>query len=62
MTEKDLHNQSGFRRLPSAPTCLFKNTDDWYSGMDLGQLVGLVFIDLKKAFDGLMAIRMTLGI
>ena len=24
---------------------------DWYSGLDLGQPVGLVFIDLKKAFD-----------
>ena len=31
-------------------TCLLKNTDDWYNGMDLGKLVGLVFIDLKKAF------------
>ena len=29
----------------------FKNTDDWYNGMDIGKLVGLVFIDLKKAFD-----------
>ena len=26
-------------------------SDDWYNGMDLGRLVGLVFIDLKKAFD-----------
>ena len=53
LNEKDLisHNQSGFRRLHSTLTCLLKNTDDWYSGMDLGQLVGLVFIDLKKAFD-----------
>ena len=32
-------------------TCLLKNTDDWYNGMDLGKLVGLVFIDLKRAFD-----------
>ena len=31
--------------------CLLKYTDDWYDGMDLGRLVGLVFIDLKKAFD-----------
>ncbi len=53
MMENDLfsHNQSGFRRLHSTLTCLLKNTDDWYSGMDLGQLVGLVFVDLKKAFD-----------
>ena len=31
--------------------CLLKSTDDWYSGLDKGQLVGLVLIDLKKAFD-----------
>ena len=51
MTENDLfsHSQSGFRHLHSTLTYLLKNTDDWYSGMDLGQLVGLVFIDLKKA-------------
>ena len=24
---------------------------DWYRGLDLGKLVGLVFIALKKAFD-----------
>ena len=53
MTDNDLlsPNQSGFRRLHSTLSCLLKNTDDWYSGLDLGQLVGLVFIDLKKAFD-----------
>ena len=32
-------------------TCLLKNTDDWYSGLDISILVGIVFIDLKKAFD-----------
>ena len=26
-------------------------SDDWYNGLDLSKLVGLVFIDLKKAFD-----------
>ena len=44
-------DQSGFLRLHSTLTCLLKNTEDWYNGLDLGQLVGLVFIDLKKAFD-----------
>ena len=44
-------NQSGFRELYSTATCLLKNTDDWYNGMDTGNLVGMVFIDLKKAFD-----------
>ena len=43
--------QSGFLRLHSTVTCLLKNTDNWYNGLDLGKLVGLVFIDLKKAFD-----------
>ena len=45
------HVQSGFLRLHSTATSLLKNTDDWYNGMDLGRLVGVVFIDLKKAFD-----------
>ena len=43
--------QSGFLKLHSTLTCLLKNTDDWYSGLDTGQLMGTVFIDLKKAFD-----------
>ena len=42
-------DQSGFLRLHSTLTCLLKNTDDWYSCLDVGRLVGLVFIDLKKA-------------
>ena len=44
-------NQSGFRELHSTVTCLLKNTDDLYSGMDTGNLAGMVFVDLKKAFD-----------
>ena len=43
--------QSGFRKLHSTVTCLLKNTNDWYKELDLGKLLGLVFIDLKKAFD-----------
>ena len=43
--------QSAFLRLHSTVTHLLKNTDDWYNMLDLGRLVGLVFIDLKKAFD-----------
>ena len=45
------NSQSGFLRLFSTTTCLLKNTNNWYSGLDCGELVGLVFIDLKKAFD-----------
>ena len=44
-------NQSGFRAFHSTLTALIKNTDDWYSGMDLGKYVGTVFVDLKNAFD-----------
>ena len=43
--------QSVYLRLHSTVTHLLKNTDDWYNGLDLGRLVGLVFIVLKKAFD-----------
>ena len=41
-------DQSGLLRLHSTVTCLLKNTDDWYNGLDIGKLVGLVFIDLKR--------------
>ena len=44
-------NQSGFRELHSTVTCLLKNTDDWYNGLDTGNLAGMVFVDLKKEFD-----------
>ena len=44
-------NQSGLRELRSTVTCLLKSTDDWYNGMDTGNLVGMLIVDLKKAFD-----------
>ena len=40
-------DQSGFLRLHSTLTCLLKMSNDWYNGLDLGKLVGLVFIDLN---------------
>ena len=53
LIENDLiyPGQSGFRKHHSTLTCLLKITDDWYNGLDNGQVVGSVFIDLKKAFD-----------
>ena len=32
-------------------SCLLKNTDDWYSALGNSELIGVVFIDLKKAFN-----------
>ena len=32
-------------------SCRLKTTDDWYSALDNNELVGVVFMDLKKAFD-----------
>ena len=40
-------DQPGFL-CNSALTCLFKNTGDWYSRLDLGQLVELAFTNLKS--------------
>ena len=40
--------QSRFRKLHSTLACLIKNTDDWYSELDAGKLVGLECIDLKR--------------
>ena len=37
--------------LWSTVTCLLKNTDDWYNGLDLGKLVGLVFIEAFDTID-----------
>ena len=43
--------QSGFRSLLSVVTCLISNTNDWYFHFDQGMCTGIVFGDLKKAFD-----------
>ena len=43
--------QSGFRKLHNTMTTLLKSTDEWRLNIDKGQINGVVFIDLKKAFD-----------
>ena len=43
--------QSGFRSLHSVVTCLISNTNDWCFHLDHGMSTGVVFVDLKKAFD-----------
>ena len=43
--------QSGFRPLHSTETCLLDMINDWASCMNSGKMVGVAFIDLRKAFD-----------
>ncbi len=42
--------QFGFRKNHSTGTCILKLLDDYYN-MEKGELTGVVFLDLKKAFD-----------
>ena len=44
-------SQSGFRKKSSTTTSIAKNTNQWYINMDKGLLNGIIFLDLKKAFD-----------
>ena len=43
--------QSGFRSLHSTMTALLETTNNWSVNIDKGLLNGVIFIDLKKAFD-----------
>ena len=53
LAKRDLmyENQSGFRESYSTDTCLVALTDYIKGEMGKGNLVGLVLIDLQKAFD-----------
>ena len=44
-------NQSGFRRFHSTTTSLVNVTDRWLSNIDKRLVTGVLFIDLRKAFD-----------
>ena len=44
-------NQSGFRPFHSTETCLINMVNDWTSSMNSGEMIGVAFIDLRKAFD-----------
>ena len=49
---KLLHeSQSGFRHQHSCQTALTDLIDRWLKFMDDGNLIGTIFLDLKKAFD-----------
>lgn len=43
--------QSGFRSLHSTLTALLEATNNWSVNIDKGLLNGVIFIDLRKAFD-----------
>ena len=43
--------QSGFRKLHSTVTSLIHVTDRWLKNIDSGLVTGVVYIDLRKAFD-----------
>ncbi len=43
--------QSGFRKLHSTVTALLNVTDKWLRNIDQGLVTGVVFIDLRKAFN-----------
>ena len=44
-------SQTGFRKRSSTVTSLLSNTNQWYINMDKGLVNGIIFLDLKKAFD-----------
>ena len=44
-------NQSGFRKNHSCNTCLFNISESCYKYINNGELVGLVALDFRKAFD-----------
>ena len=44
-------HQAGFRKQHSTQTSLLNITNEWYINMDKGCLNGVLFLDLKKAFD-----------
>ena len=43
--------QSDFRSMHSTLTALLETTNNWSINIDNGLLDGMLFIDLKKAFD-----------
>ena len=43
--------QSGFRKFHSTVTAEMRNSDDWLMNIDKGWLNGVIFFDLKKAFE-----------
>ena len=53
LTDKNIlyENQSGFRKSFSTDTCLINLTDHIRTRLSQGNFVGMVLLDLQKAFD-----------
>ncbi len=45
--------QSGFRPKHSTMSALIQKCDHWLENMDNGMLNGIVFLDIRKAFDSI---------
>ena len=45
--------QAGFRPKNSTMAALIQMCDEWYANMDKGKLNGVVFLDIRKAFDSI---------
>jgi retron-type reverse transcriptase len=45
------NSQHGFRPNHSTDTAMLEIVNKWFHNIDIGQLNGVVFLDLKKAFD-----------
>jgi hypothetical protein len=45
------NSQHGFRPNHSTVTAMLEIANKWFHNIDIGQLNGVVFLDLKKAFD-----------
>ena len=43
--------QSGFHKFHSTVTAMLRNSDDWLLNINKEWLNGVIFFDLKKAFD-----------
>ena len=46
-----VQQQAGFRKKHCTQTSLLSITNQWFINMDRGSLNGVIFLDLKKAFD-----------
>ena len=45
--------QSGFRPKNSTLTALLHMCDEWHQNLDCGKMIGVVFLDIRKAFDSI---------